>query len=214
MRSRCIGSVAANDRAVEPEASSRNPLPARAEPLAEVRDRPRAEGNVDERVQLEDAFALRLGVAAADGDHARRIGTLACGLRTEVRGELRIRLLADRAGVEHDDVGLVGVGCLTEPELLEEPFDPLRVVRVHLAAERVHVVAPHDRHRVPRPRAGAWHRGARHLPSGCQSGGVDSLAALLELVRGHVHGSALADHRHADLAGVLEVILDLAGDLV
>ena len=128
---------------IEPEASSRNALPARAEPRAEMRDRPRTEGDVDERVQLEDAFPLRLGVAAADRDHARRIGTLACSLRAEVRGELRIRLLADRAGVEHDDVGLVGVWCLSEPELLEEPFDPLRVVRVHLAAERVNVVAPH-----------------------------------------------------------------------
>src|SRR5207237_8125379 len=50
-------------------------------------------------------------------------------------------------------------------------------------------------------------------------GGVDSLRgveplSLLGLVRGHVRGAALADHRHPDLARVLEVVLDLACDLV
>src|SRR5437867_7760862 len=55
--------------------------------------------------------------------------------------------------------------------------------------------------------------------AGTVLGGVDSLRRvdslpLLGLVRGHVRGAALANHGHPDLAGVLEVVLDLAGDVV
>ena len=140
-RSRCCGSSAAKRALVEPEAPARDAVAARAEPLAEVRDRARAERDVDLRVELEDPLALRLGVAAADGDHAVRVAPLARGRLAEVRGELRVRLLADRAGVEDDDVGLVGARRLAEAELLEHALDPLRVVRVHLAAERRDVIA-------------------------------------------------------------------------
>ena len=61
----------------------------------------------------------------------------------EVRGELRVGLLADRAGVEDEDVGVLGLRRLAEPERLEHALDALRVVSVHLAAERRDVVAPH-----------------------------------------------------------------------
>src|ERR1700759_2343173 len=47
--------------------------------------------------------------------------------------------------------------------------------------------------------------------------GVDALnrrAPLLEPIRRDVDRPALADHRHLDLPGVLEMVLDLAGDLV
>ena len=128
---------------VEAEAAARDPDPARAEPVAEVRDRAGAEGDVDVGVELEDPLALRLGVAAADGDHAVGISPLARRRVAEVRGELRVGLLADRAGVEDDDVGVVGARRLAEPELLEQALDPLRVVSVHLAAEGGDVVAPH-----------------------------------------------------------------------
>src|SRR5581483_996298 len=78
-----------------------------AEPLPEVRDRARAERDVDERVKLEDPLALRLRIAAADRDHALRIAILQRpGLR-EVRGETLVRFLTDRAGVEDDDVRLL-----------------------------------------------------------------------------------------------------------
>ena len=92
---------------VEAEPPARDPVAARAEPLAEMRDRPRPERDVDRRVELEDALALSLRVAAADGDHAVGVLALARGRLAEVRGELRVGLLADRAGVEDDDVGLV-----------------------------------------------------------------------------------------------------------
>ena len=48
------------------------------------------------------------------------------------------------------------------------------------------------------------------------SGRVDVTegAALVDLVRSHIDGPALANHRHFDLAWVLETALDLACDLV
>ena len=75
-------------------------------------------------------------------------------------------------------------GCLAEPERLEHALDPLGVVRVHLAAERGDVVPLHR---------------ARQR----------SRALLRDLDR-----AALADHGHLDLARVLELVLDLARDLV
>ena len=53
---------------VRSEPPARDAFAAGAEPLAEVRDRAGAERDVDLRVELEDPLALRLGVAAADGD--------------------------------------------------------------------------------------------------------------------------------------------------
>ena len=137
----------AGERAVvEAEAPTRDAQPARAQPLPEVRDRAGPEGDVDARVELEDALALCLGVAAADRDHALRILALACERVAEVGGELRVGLLTDRARVEDDDIGLVCARGLAQAELLEQPLDPLRVVGVHLAAERRDVVAPHPGH--------------------------------------------------------------------
>src|SRR5262249_22676968 len=115
-----------------------------AHPLAEVRDRAWSKGDVDIRIELEQALALRLRVAAADRDHLLRIARLQ-GLRLrKVRREALIRLLANRAGVEDDHVGLVLGRRLAEPELLEHALDPLRVVSVHLAAKGSDVVPAHE----------------------------------------------------------------------
>ena len=62
---------------VEPEAAAGYPLPARAEPVGEMSDRAGPERDVDLRVELEDPLALRLGVAAADRDHAAGVAALA-----------------------------------------------------------------------------------------------------------------------------------------
>ena len=128
---------------VRAESTARDRVAARADPLAEVRDRARAEGDVDERVSLEDPLSLRLCVAAADGDDDVGSRALQRARVAEVGGEPRVRLLADRAGVEDDHVGLVGSDRLAEPERLEHALDALRVVRVHLAAERRDVVPTH-----------------------------------------------------------------------
>jgi hypothetical protein len=118
-------------------------LSSRPDPLAEVRDRARAEGDVDLRVELEDPLLLGLGVAAADRDHEVGVAPLARAGVAEVRGELRVRLLSDRARVEDEHVGVLLPWRLTEPERLQHALDPLRVVGVHLAAERRDVVPLH-----------------------------------------------------------------------
>ena len=79
---------------VEAEAPARDPDAAGAEPFAEMRDRARAEGDVDPGVELEDALALRLRVAAADGDHAARV--LALPRQRGSRGTRRASCRASR----------------------------------------------------------------------------------------------------------------------
>ena len=92
---------------VRAELPARHGVPAGGDPLAEVRDRAGPERDVDERVPLEDPLALRLRVAATDGDDEIGPLALACAGVPEVRGEARVRLLADGARVEDDDVGRV-----------------------------------------------------------------------------------------------------------
>ena len=126
------------------EPASRDGEPARREPVAEVRDRSRAEGDVHERIAVEDPLPLRLGIAPADRDDEIGIPALSGGRVAEVRRQLRVRLLPDRAGVEHEHVCLFRGGRLAEPERLEHALDALRVVGVHLTAERGQVVPAHD----------------------------------------------------------------------
>ena len=147
---------------VEPEASSCHRFPACAEPVGEMRDRARPERDVDVGIQLEDPVALGLRVAAADGDHAIRVAPLSRRRLAEVRGELGVGLLPDRARVEDDHIGIRRRRRLAEPELLEHALDPLRVVGVHLAAERGDEVSPHRR----RVATGCAKRGARRPPHG------------------------------------------------
>src|SRR5919197_3596622 len=96
------------------ELAARNGIPTRADAVAEVGNRAGAEGDVDERVLLEDPLALCLGIAAADSDH--EIGTLALPRRriSEVGRKARVRLLAHRAGVEDDHVGGVRIRRLSQ----------------------------------------------------------------------------------------------------
>ena len=101
---------------VRAELPPRDCVPAGGDPLAEVRDRARPEGDVHERIALEDALALGLRVAAADRDHEVGALPLACGGVPEVRREPRVGLLAHGAGVEDDDVRALRRGRLAEPE--------------------------------------------------------------------------------------------------
>src|SRR5262245_56427068 len=115
------------------------------DPVAEVRDRAGPERDVDEGVLLEDPLALRLRVTATHGNDDLGSVPLHRARVAEVRGEARVRLLANRAGVEDDDVRLVLRRRLAEPQGLEHALDPLGVVSVHLAPEGRDVVAPHGR---------------------------------------------------------------------
>src|SRR5437879_9403636 len=103
---------------VEPEAPPLDAEPAGPDPFAEVRNRARPEGDVDVRVELEEPLALRLGVAAADGDHLLGIARLEGSRLREMRGEALVGLFSDRAGVEDDHVRLVLLSGLAEAELL------------------------------------------------------------------------------------------------
>ena len=58
----------------------------------------------------------------------------------EVAVEAVVGVLPDRAGVEHDDVGRVGVGGPHVAGVLQQAGDALGVVHVHLAAVGAHVV--------------------------------------------------------------------------
>ena len=113
------------------------------DPLSQVRDRARAERDVDERVPLEDALALGLRVAASDGDHHVGLPALAGRCIAQVGSQPSVRLLADRARVEHQHVRFIRRSRLPETERLEHALDALGVVRVHLTAERGDVEAPH-----------------------------------------------------------------------
>ena len=79
---------------VRAELAARHRVPAGSDPLAEVRDRARPEGDVDERVPLEDALPLRLRVAAADGDD--EVGSLTLHARRRSRGRRRAACPASR----------------------------------------------------------------------------------------------------------------------
>ena len=99
------------------------------------------------REKADERFVAHLGEARAlkrrDPDHA--VGTLALepfGL-AQVRDEPVVGVLADRAGVEQDQVGLVAGLGLAVAERLEHPLHPLGIVLIHLAPERGEVVALH-----------------------------------------------------------------------
>src|SRR5215210_3293668 len=133
----------------EPEAGARHARPAGAEPVPEVVNRSRAERDVDERIQAEETLSLRLGVAPPDGDDLVGVPLLQRARLREMSGEPLIGLLADGARVEDQHVRVLLRLRLAESELFEHALDALGVVRVHLAAEGRHVVAPHRANTVP-----------------------------------------------------------------
>ena len=80
--------------------------------LGQAVDLPGPEGDVDEREALEDLVLDRLRPAAADADQALGVLALeALGL-AEVAMKPVVCVLADRAGVEEDQVGLGALGRL------------------------------------------------------------------------------------------------------
>src|SRR5690606_32000139 len=80
-----------------------------------------------------DLLALGLGDAAGDGDHR----FFAFGLQqpADVRIDLLRGLLADVAGVEHDELGFLAVGRGAQALLGQQLSHALAVVDVQLAAE-------------------------------------------------------------------------------
>ena len=117
------------------------------EELGQLVDLARAEGDVDEGEALEDLVLDRLRPAAADADHPVRVFGLQPLRLAEVGDEAAVGRLADRAGVEEDQVGLLAARRLLVAERGQHPPHPLGVVHVHLAPERGDVEALHPRQR-------------------------------------------------------------------
>src|SRR4051794_35397816 len=113
------------------------------EELGELVDLTGAEGDVDERELAEDVVLDRLRPAPADADDALGIAPFERRRLAQMGDEALVGLLADRAGVEEDEVRIPRVGRLAVAERLEHALHALRVVLVHLAAERRDVVALH-----------------------------------------------------------------------
>src|SRR4029453_1143493 len=126
-----------------PEASARNSLAPRPDPLSEMWDGSRPEGDVDVGIEVENPLPLRLRVTAADRDHTVRVGPFQRGGLREMGGEALIGLLADCARVEDDDVRRLGRRGFPEAQFFEHALDPLGVVGVHLAPKGGDVVALH-----------------------------------------------------------------------
>ena len=101
------------------------------------------EGDVDEWEPLEDLVLHRLGPAATHTHHP--LGPLALqplGL-AEMGGEPVVGRLANRAGVEEDEIGVGALRRFGIAERLQHPAHALGIVLVHLAPERRDVVRRH-----------------------------------------------------------------------
>src|SRR5215218_911111 len=118
------------------------------EELGELVNLPRPERHVDERELAEDLVLDALGPAAADADHALGVALLERLRLVQVGDEPRVRLLADRAGVEEDQISVLAGGRLRVAERLEHALHALGVVLVHLAPEGGDVEALHAPRRV------------------------------------------------------------------
>ena len=101
----------------------------------------RADDDIDRGLAAQDFRPLRLGDAA--GDHQRRppAGPGAFLLELAQLAELGKDLLggafADVAGVENDEVGVLGAGGLAVSRACGEIPHPLGIIDVHLASERL-----------------------------------------------------------------------------
>lgn len=103
----------------------------------------RAEHHVHPRGATEDDVLVLLGEAAADGDLHAGAALLDRGEVREVAVQLVVGVLADGAGVEHDQVRVVvGVGPHV-PGVFEETRDALGIVHVHLAAVGSDLITAH-----------------------------------------------------------------------
>jgi hypothetical protein len=126
-----------------PRLAGRWPVKPSNEELRELVHLPRPERHVDVGELAEHLVLDGLRPAAADADHALGVAPLERRRLAEVGDEALVGLLADGAGVEQDEVGVLAAGRLGVPERLEHALHAFRVVLVHLApeggdVERVH----------------------------------------------------------------------------
>jgi hypothetical protein len=91
-----------------------------------------AEHDVDPGRLAGDGVAVLLRQAAAHGDLHARMTRLHRRQVTQVAVQPVVGVLADRAGVEDDHVGLLTSGGREVARVLQQPGQPLGVVHVHL----------------------------------------------------------------------------------
>jgi hypothetical protein len=98
--------------------------------------------DVDPRSLLLDRALILLG--QTPGDHDPQVGVLRLQRLqvSEVAVELVVRVLADRARVQHDHARVPDVLGRAHTVRLEHASDPLGVVLVHLAPEGADQVSP------------------------------------------------------------------------
>ena len=133
------------------------------EELGQPVDLPGPERHVDEREPLEDLVLDRLRPAAADPHHPLGILGLQALCLPQVGDEAVVGRLADRAGVEQDQVGCGALRHLLVAQRVEHALHSLGVVLVHLTAERGDVVRRH-RQRVATRRPPPTRRRAAESP--------------------------------------------------
>ncbi len=93
----------------------------------------RTDDDVDQRRAPLRLGAFGLGDAAGQGDH--RLRAILAAQPADVRiGPLR-RFLADVAGVEHDEIGVLALACRGHAAARQQLAHALAVIDVHLAAE-------------------------------------------------------------------------------
>ena len=100
-------------------------------------------------VYIGKAALQRGGLGAYHAAHQRdnrlRVALLEAGYRAEVADHFILGRLADYAGIQNDDIGVLGLGGGFQAQLLQGGGQTLRVRRVHLAADGPDVIAVHSR---------------------------------------------------------------------
>src|SRR5262249_36921686 len=107
--------------------------------LPELPELPGAAHDVHVRGAAEDLLLVLLGHAAQNADDLRRVPLLVGAQTAERAVDLLLGVLADRAGVEEDHVGVAGVVNQLIPLAAQAPHHQLAVEHVHLAADRLDV---------------------------------------------------------------------------
>ncbi len=149
-----------------------------------------------------------------------RVAPLQRGCVAQVRGEARSGFSRIVQVLKTTTSASSGAARLAEPELLEHALDPLGVVGVHLAAERGDEVAPHrasDGSPATTRAHGcgrSWRAVRIYVQPFNSAGPAQPLTGWAASYLAQLDGARLADDRHLDLPRVLELLLDLAGDLV
>ncbi len=123
-----------------PDLSDRAPLVDVVEQVNDPVNIVSAENDVDPSGSLHDEIAVLLRRATTDNDLHTRVLNFDRTERTEKPVQLVVRILPNRACVEHNNVGILEPFSLDHAIGGEQSADPFRIVLVHLTAKRAHVV--------------------------------------------------------------------------